>query len=69
MRKKRKRWTIFLWGVACRGELVTSLRMGYTKSDIWTVAIGKSGSRSRQQAVARGWSVVRVRQTYSIVAA
>ncbi len=64
--KRRKRWTTFLWGVSCGGELQINVKMSYSKVDVERYTAKKSNSKTYAQAVRKGWKAVRVRRTLSI---
>jgi hypothetical protein len=52
------------WGASYNGIWVSEIRLVYyDKSEAWRLILGKTGYRSRQQAVAHGWRVCRVRIT------
>lgn len=64
--KRRKRWTTFLWGVSCGGELIINVKMTYSKADAKRYTVLKSNSKTYAHAVRKGWKAVRVRRTLSI---
>ena len=62
-----KRRRLSKYGVTFNNEWQASIKLCWTQQHAWEVCCGKSNSRSRQQAVARGWGVCLVRVTQTAV--